>query len=217
MAFRPSKNHTNGGFAELDGPHPTAANNRCLRLPPVSPAKLRESLKGHFHRTNEPRGAVWTPLRKLCAAVLVGQFALFGYVTWQWEVGPPLDAREDLGAGSPRCAFTAERLYEEFNYYVASHFVTSVAVTVVTRHPFIVLAWGLLDEVVERCFWRWMPILNECWWDQVLYDVCLADVGGVIVGAWLIERVFKPVTGPVGRCPPSPPHTVCLITRETLR
>ena len=40
----------------------------------------------------------------LSGVYLVAAFAAFGYYTKDWEVGMPLDARDDLGVGSTRCA-----------------------------------------------------------------------------------------------------------------
>ena len=104
----------------------------------------------------------------------------------------PDTSAEDYGGD---CAVSAALLWSRVDRFFLAHFIGWVAKAVMLRNIWLCWIISIGWEISEMCFASLLPNFNECWWDQWVYDVLLANGLGIYVGVrlcrWLDMRAFE--------------------------
>jgi phosphatidylserine synthase 2 len=104
---------------------------------------------------------------------------------------------EDLGqplahkSYAENCALTFPNLWDAtFDLFFVAHFMGWFLKSLQLRDP--VLCWiiSIQWELIELMFMHWLPNFAECWWDQLILDILLANGCGIFCGH-LANRYFQ--------------------------
>ena len=74
--------------------------------------------------------------------------------------------------------------------YTLNHFVGWIFLSFLFRDYYYMQVWSCLTEILELTFKDSMPVFGECWWDQLIGDILLTNIPGMIVGMTIL-RYFK--------------------------
>lgn len=89
------------------------------------------------------------------------------------------------------CDFTWENVSGNvFDIYMVAHFLGWFVRSLMVRDWKILMVMSVTWELVEIGFTHHLPNFAECWWDQWLLDVAIANAGGIACGMWF-NRYFE--------------------------
>eukprot|EP01104_Vermistella_antarctica_P011432 TRINITY_DN3191_c0_g1_i2.p1 TRINITY_DN3191_c0_g1~~TRINITY_DN3191_c0_g1_i2.p1 ORF type:complete len:455 (+),score=91.50 TRINITY_DN3191_c0_g1_i2:253-1617(+) len=71
--------------------------------------------------------------------------------------------------------------------FVLAHFIGWWAKAFVFRDWFLATFCSLLFELMEMTFKHWLPNFSECWWDSVILDILVCNLGGIFMGMMTIK------------------------------
>ena len=84
------------------------------------------------------------------------------------------------------CEFTVENLWNAtYDRYFLSHFLGWVCKSIMLRDSLFCWTISIGWELIEIAFTHMLPNFAECWWDQWLLDVLIANGLGIYVGTTL--------------------------------
>lgn len=96
-------------------------------------------------------------------------------------LGKPVDER----SYAADCSFTLSAMWANCDRFVISHFIGWVVKALILRDAVICWVISLQWELIEMLFQHYLPNFAECWWDQWLLDVLLANGIGIYCGTRL--------------------------------
>ena len=85
------------------------------------------------------------------------------------------------------CSFNWTTITGAVDMFVISHFVGWVVKALILRDPVICWAISIQWELIEILFMHMLPNFAECWWDQWILDVALANGFGIYLGCKLAK------------------------------
>ncbi|MES1914793.1 MAG: hypothetical protein MHM6MM_006824, partial [Cercozoa sp. M6MM] len=93
------------------------------------------------------------------------------------------------------CSFTWEAIRPNLDRFVVAHFLGWVGKALMVRNRLICWTVSITWELIEMGLIYALPNFEECWWDQWLLDVLLANGIGIEVGHrlcdWLEMREYR--------------------------
>lgn len=101
---------------------------------------------------------------------------------------PVETARKYFATWQTNCDLSMKNFSNKLDRYSLSHFLGWIFHTLLIRDYWVMHFWSILTELVELLFGEVIPPLAECWWDQIICDVLLTNIPGMIVGMWIIRR-----------------------------
>eukprot|EP00397_Hematodinium_sp_SG-2012_P022865 GEMP01023721.1.p1 GENE.GEMP01023721.1~~GEMP01023721.1.p1 ORF type:complete len:414 (+),score=31.09 GEMP01023721.1:293-1534(+) len=88
------------------------------------------------------------------------------------------------------CSFTYKNVSQRFDIFILAHFLGWFWKAMMLRSYAISIITSIWWECSEMFFATLLPNFNECWWDQILLDVCIFNMLGIVAGIQLC-RYFE--------------------------
>jgi len=85
------------------------------------------------------------------------------------------------------CSFTLSNVWANCDRFVLSHFIGWIVKALILRDPLLCWVVSVQWELIEIAFQYLLPNFAECWWDQWVLDVALANGIGIYVGCKLAK------------------------------
>lgn len=135
---------------------------------------------------------VWLPSILKGITVTYALFLIFisqqNYVearnTWN-IIEPPVSqvaATKLFETWQSKCDLTLANLSNKLDRYSASHFFGWIVISFLIRDYYVMHMWAIGTELIELTFGQLMPHFAECWWDQLICDLIVTNIPGMIIG-----------------------------------
>lgn len=100
---------------------------------------------------------------------------------------PEERARQYFATWQTNCELSWKNLSNKLDRYSAAHLIGWVLHAVLIRDYPVMHLWSILTELVEMLFGEVIPPLAECWWDQLICDMFLTNLPGMLIGMGIIK------------------------------
>lgn len=111
-----------------------------------------------------------------------------------WNIVEPRVSEEKsksyFATWQTNCDLSLENFSNKLDRYSASHFMGWILHALLIRDYWVMHFWSILTELVELLFGEVIPPLAECWWDQIICDMLLTNLPGMMIGMFMIRK-FK--------------------------
>lgn len=108
-----------------------------------------------------------------------------------WNIIEPAVSEERAKAyfatWQTNCDFSWKNFNNKLDRYSASHFFGWILHALLIRDYWTMHFWSILTELVEMLFGEVIPPLAECWWDQLICDLLVTNLPGMIIGMAIIR------------------------------
>ena len=103
---------------------------------------------------------------------------------------PTETAKKYFATWQTNCDLSMKNFSNKLDRYSLSHFLGWIFHALLIRDYWTMHFWSVLTELVELLFGEVIPPLAECWWDQLICDMILTNIPGMVIGMMIIRR-FK--------------------------
>lgn len=96
-------------------------------------------------------------------------------------------AKQFFSTWQTNCDLSWKNFNNKLDRYSASHFFGWILHALLIRDYWTMHFWSILTELVELLFGEVIPPLAECWWDQIICDMLVTNLPGMIIGMLIIK------------------------------
>lgn len=108
-----------------------------------------------------------------------------------WNIVEPAVSEERakmfFSTWQTNCDLSWANFNNKLDRYSASHFFGWILHALLIRDYWTMHFWSILTELVELLFGEVIPPLAECWWDQLICDMLVTNLPGMIIGMAIIR------------------------------
>ena len=87
------------------------------------------------------------------------------------------------------CEFKPTELLRDIDEYFFCHLFGWLLMSLFTKDVKIIFLLGLFDEVFEFTFRELIPLFGECWFDQIIYDMLITNITGLLIGYFIVKKL----------------------------
>jgi len=96
-------------------------------------------------------------------------------------------AKRYFATWQTNCDFSMKNFNNKLDRYSMAHLIGWIFHALLIRDYMTMHFWSILTELVELLFGEVIPPLAECWWDQLICDMLVTNIPGMIIGMTIIK------------------------------
>jgi phosphatidylserine synthase 2 len=110
-----------------------------------------------------------------------------------WNIIEPAVSEEQakrfFATWQTNCDFSLKNFSNKLDRYSSAHLFGWIFHAILIRDYWTMHFWSTLTELVELLFGEVIPPLAECWWDQIICDMLVTNLPGMIIGMFIIRKL----------------------------
>lgn len=110
-----------------------------------------------------------------------------------WNIIEPAVSEEQakrfFATWQTNCDLSMKNFSNKLDRYSSAHLIGWIFHAILIRDYWPMHFWSTLTELVELLFGEVIPPLAECWWDQLICDMLVTNLPGMMIGMFIIRKL----------------------------